>query len=151
MSKKTYSNPITFNIDFDGTCTSHEFPKVGNDIGAQRVLKKLTDAGHLLILFTMRSNRAEKADPVTAGIQDVTGQFLTEAIQWFRDNDIPLHGIQTNPTQLNWTTSPKSYAKFMIDDSSIGCPLKTDLSISKKPFVDWLEVEKLLIGMNLIK
>ena len=28
-------------IDFDGTCVTHEFPKVGKDIGAVSVLKKL--------------------------------------------------------------------------------------------------------------
>jgi len=28
-------------IDFDGTCVTHEFPKVGKDIGAVPVLKKL--------------------------------------------------------------------------------------------------------------
>ena len=26
-------------IDFDGTCVSHEFPLVGNDIGSVSVLK----------------------------------------------------------------------------------------------------------------
>ena len=31
-------------VDFDGTCVTHEFPKVGKDIGAVPVLKKLVDA-----------------------------------------------------------------------------------------------------------
>ena len=44
-------------IDFDGTCTTHEFPKIGKDIGAVRVLKRLINNGHNLILFTMRSDR----------------------------------------------------------------------------------------------
>lgn len=43
-------------IDFDGTCVTHEFPDVGKDIGATPVLKELTDKGHKLILFTMRSD-----------------------------------------------------------------------------------------------
>lgn len=43
-------------IDFDGTCVMHEFPEVGQDIGAVPVLKKLVEAGHNLILFTMRSD-----------------------------------------------------------------------------------------------
>lgn len=26
-------------IDFDGTCVTHDFPRIGKDIGAQPVLK----------------------------------------------------------------------------------------------------------------
>ena len=46
---------MTINIDFDGTCVTHEFPNVGKSIGADKVLKRLVDNGHHLILFTMRS------------------------------------------------------------------------------------------------
>jgi len=42
-------------IDFDGTCTPHDTPASGGDIGAEPVLKKLVAAGHRLILWTMRS------------------------------------------------------------------------------------------------
>jgi len=28
-------------IDFDGTCVTHDFPRVGKDIGAEPVLRKL--------------------------------------------------------------------------------------------------------------
>ena len=43
-------------IDFDGTVVTHEFPKIGRDIGAVPVLKELVANGHRLILFTMRSD-----------------------------------------------------------------------------------------------
>lgn len=36
-------------IDFDGTCVYHEFPKVGGDIGAVPVLKRLVEEGHQLV------------------------------------------------------------------------------------------------------
>ena len=39
----------------------------------------------------------------------------------------------------------------MIDDSALGCPLKTDFSISDRPFVDWSKVEDLLISKELIQ
>lgn len=39
-------------VDFDGTCVIHEFPKVGKDIGAVPVLKKLIEKGHKIILYT---------------------------------------------------------------------------------------------------
>ena len=32
-------------IDFDGTCVTHEYPKVGKDIGSVPVLKKLVENG----------------------------------------------------------------------------------------------------------
>ena len=95
------------NVDFDGTCVTHEFPLVGKEIGAIPVLKALVANGYGLILFTMRSKA-----------------YLDAAIDWFKRNDIELYGIQTNPTQHKWTSSPKSYAHLMIDDSALGCPLK---------------------------
>ena len=141
---------ITINIDFDGTCVTHDFPRVGKSIGAEKVLKRLVDNGHQLILFTMRSDRLEAKPVIDPTIQNVTGKFLTDAINWFRDNDIALYGIQKNPTQHNWTTSPKSYAELMIDDSALGCPLKININISERPFVDWEKVEELLIEKGLI-
>jgi len=141
---------MTFNIDFDGTVVTHAFPHVGKDIGAVPVLKALTDAGHQLILFTMRSDRQEKAPTNDHTIMDVTGNFLTDAVNWFKENNIPLYGIQANPTQKNWTTSPKSYAEVMIDDSAMGCPLIFDKTLSPKPFVDWVKIANMLNEMGLI-
>jgi len=141
---------MTINIDFDGTVVTHDFPNVGKDIGAVPILRKLVNQGHQLILFTMRADRFKTNDPQDDTIQDVTGLFLTDAIQWFEDNDIPLYGIQTNPTQSNWTTSPKSYAQLMIDDSALGCPLKWDEELSNRPFVDWEQVYQLLIAQKIL-
>ena len=114
-------------IDFDGTCVTHEYPKVGKDIGAVPVLKKLTDSGHLLILNTMRS-----------------GKELDDAAQWFIDNDIPLYGVNENPSQKSWTLSPKVYAHLYIDDAALGCPTKFDPAVSDRPFVDWEVVDTYL-------
>lgn len=120
-------------IDFDGTCVTHEYPRVGKDIGAVPVLKKLTDSGHQLILNTMRS-----------------GKELDDAAQWFIDNDIPLYGVNENPSQKSWTLSPKVYAHLYIDDAALGCPLKIDRAISSRPFVDWTAVEYYLIFNHII-
>lgn len=112
-------------IDFDGTCVTHDYPKVGKDIGAVPVLKKLTDSGHQLILNTMRS-----------------GKELNDAVQWFIDNDIPLCGVNENPTQKSWTASPKVYAHLYIDDAALGCPLMFDHAVSNRPFVNWKLVDQ---------
>jgi hypothetical protein len=141
--------PITINIDFDGTCTTHDFPLIGKDIGAVPVLKELVAVGHKLILFTMRSDKPD-VTTLDPSIYGESGKYLSEAVEWFRQNDIPLYGIQSNPTQKSWTTSPKSYAVLMIDDSALNCPLKLDYTLSKRPFVDWEEVRKILVQSNLL-
>ncbi len=134
-------------IDFDGTCVTHEFPEVGQDIGAAPILKQLVKNGHQLILYTMRGDRPEPGETGDDTIKDVTGMFLTDAINWFKKNDIPLYGIQTNPTQKKWTDSPKCYAQLYIDDAGLGMPLKYN---KNKPYVDWDTVELILIGMDLL-
>jgi len=42
-------------VDFDGTVVTHDFPRIGKDIGSIPVLKRLAAEGHKLIVFTMRS------------------------------------------------------------------------------------------------
>lgn len=60
-------------VDFDGTCVTHTFPGIGDDIGAVPVLKELVKNGHDLILFTMRSNKPE-----------LDQFYLLDAIEWFK-------------------------------------------------------------------
>ena len=112
-------------VDFDGTCVTHEYPDVGKNIGAEIVLKALTDEGHDLILYTMRDHPADNS------VQDP----LQEAIDWFSQNDIPLFGVNENPTQKSWTTSPKPYANLYIDDAALG--MLTIKRSGRRPFVNW--------------
>lgn len=134
---------ITVNVDFDGTVVTHDFPKIGKDIGAVPILKALVAKGHKLILFTMRSDKSNVSD-------GESGKYLSEAVEWFKSHGIPLYGINTNPTQKSWTTSPKSYAPLMIDDSALGAPLKFDHLVSNRPFIDWELVETMLRQQNII-
>ncbi len=140
---------LIIGIDFDGTCVTHEFPRIGKDIGAVTVLKKLLEKGHQLILFTMRSNK-EDVMSTEKEIHSNRGQYLTEAVNWFKENGIELYGIQTNPTQHSWTSSPKCYAQLYIDDRSLGCPLAFNSYLSPRPFVDWAKVETLLKERNIL-
>ena len=126
-------------IDFDGTCVTHEYPSVGKDVGAVSVLEDLIYNGHKLILNTMRS-----------------GKELSDAVKWFENNNIELYGVNENPTQKSWTTSPKVYAQLYIDDAALGIPLienlieKNGFTINDRPYVDWLQVRKLLVKHNII-
>ena len=147
-------------IDFDGACTTHEFPKIGKDIGAVPVLKALVAKGHNLILFTMRSDRSSsKLNPLDTSIDSDLKDYLTQAIKWFEDNEIKLHSAQVNPSQKFWTTSPKCYADLYIDDAGLGIPLLqntylgsvisnltnptqlTDDLLIGRPYVDWIRTE----------
>lgn len=141
-------NNMEICVDFDGTCVKHEFPNIGEDIGAVPVLKELVRQGHNLILFTMRDNRKQNQDTGSEEIEDITGNFLDDAINWFKENDIPLYGIQTNPTQYKWTTSPKAYGHLYIDDMALGCPLVFEEG--KRPYVDWVKVRELLVEMDIL-
>lgn len=134
-------------IDFDGTCVTHEFPRIGEDIGAIPVLKELVAAGHKLILFTMRSDRKKKKKVGDETII-VEENFLTDAINWFADNGITLYGVQKNPTQRFWTSSPKAYGHLYIDDANLGCPLITPTE--GRPYVDWEETRKYLVERSIL-
>ena len=120
-------------VDFDGTCVTHDYPRIGKEIGATKVLKRLVEAGHKLILNTMRS-----------------GKELQDAIHWFNENGIELYGVNENPTQKHWTTSPKVYAHMYIDDAAFGCPLRNVPDFSDRPFVDWDSIYRQLIRMGIV-
>lgn len=122
----------TIGIDFDGTCVTHEYPKVGRDIGAEPVLKRLVSEGCRLILWTMRSHgRADGSDP------------LKDAIGWFQTRGIPLFGVNVNPEQKEWTSSPKAYCQLYIDDAALGAPLKRGRK-GERMHINWKRVERML-------
>ena len=104
---KRKAKMTTILLDFDGTCVAHEYPYVGDDIGAQQVLRDLVANGHQLILFTMRSHI----------------NYLDFALAWFEENRIPLYGVQSHPEQKSWTASPKAYGQLIIDDTMLGAKL----------------------------
>jgi hypothetical protein len=137
-------------IDFDGTCVTHEFPIVGKDIGAEPVLKKIIAHGHNLILFTMRSD-LKIPTYRNEGRELKAGDYLQDAVDWFSDRDIKLYGIQRNPSQDSWTTSPKAYGHLIIDDAALGCPLVFDENLSKRPFVDWEAVNDMMEYMGFFR
>lgn len=116
-------------VDFDGTCVTHEYPNVGRNIGAGPVLRALVKEGHKIILWTMRGNPEED---------------LKDALNWFKQEDIPLYGINENPSQT-WSVSPKAYAHLYIDDAALGCPVISNKKIlnefyTDRPFVDWCRI-----------
>lgn len=114
-------------VDFDGTCVEHNYPAIGMEVeGAVDVLRALNKRGHRIILNTMRS-----------------GDKLDAAVKWFRDRKIELWGVNRNPEQEEWTSSPKVYADLYIDDSALGCPIMF-IDGARRPVVKWSKVRTLL-------
>lgn len=120
-------------IDFDGTIVEHRYPDIGLTVpGAISVITNLWLQGHKLILWTMRD-----------------GKELDDAVNYLKGYGIPLFGINENPEQSAWTTSPKAYCQLYIDDAALGCPLRPSMGTAR-PMVDWEEVKKQLITKGIL-
>jgi hypothetical protein len=120
-------------VDFDGTCVTHEYPRIGRYIGAEPVLRELVKAGHQLILLTMRGDK-----------------LLDEATNWFKDRDIPLFAINENPEQKSWTNSKKVYAHLYIEDAALGAPLSKGLP-GERDYINWGEARRILVKQGILK
>ena len=119
-------------VDFDGTIVDHALPEIGKPVPhAIKWLTRFMDMGADLILFTMRSDGQKY------------GSILTEAVNYLYNNGIKLYGINENPSQNNWTDSPKPFAHFYIDDAAVGCPLIHPAGF-RRPCVNWKKVGKLV-------
>lgn len=128
-------------VDFDGTCVSHEFPQTGVNIGAEIVLKALTEKGCNIICLSMRSEEHKDT---------ISHDTITPIKDWFEKNNIPLYALNDNPDQKKWSKSRKVYANIYIDDQYLGCPLKFNLTISNRLFVNWYGVTELLAKYGVI-
>ncbi|MGB3211228.1 MAG: hypothetical protein WBB19_11030 [Desulforhopalus sp.] len=115
-------------VDFDGTVVDHRYPDIGQPVpGAVVWLQRLQEQGAKIILFTMRSNRPNGLN------------LLRDAVEFMETNNIQLFGVNRNPDQDAWTTSPKAYGEVYVDDSALGCPL-VQLKGFARPCVDWQKV-----------
>lgn len=124
-------------VDFDGTVVDHRFPDIGAPVpGAIPWLLRLQQHGARIILYTMRSNNME------------TGDLLRKAVKYMEANGVRLYGVNRNPDQDDWTSSPKAYGDVYVDDSAIGCPL-VQVSGFARPCVDWETVGPYLENMFL--
>jgi len=116
-------------VDFDGTCVDHCFPDIGEDVpGAVETLKDLVKEDNWIYLWTVRS-----------------GQTLEDAVNWFCEKGIFLHGINENPQQIDWNQSRKMYCPLYIDDAAFGCPLKENPRTGGKPYVNWDVIREALL------
>ena len=96
-------------VDFDGTIVEHKYPSIGKERPfAVETLKQLSDDGHKLILWTVRS-----------------GDTLDEAVKWCAERGLVFYAVNSNqPAGALFSArageSPKIEADIFIDDSNIG-------------------------------
>ena len=114
-------------VDFDGTIVEHKYPKIGKPLPfAFETLKMLIDAGHRLILWTVRE-----------------GKELEEAVEFCRKNGVEFYAVNSNyPDEIPTDPQPrKIVADIYIDDRNfggfpgwgeIGQALLDDISYEKK-------------------
>lgn len=122
-----------FAIDFDGTIVENEYPHIGRPVPmALEVLKELTEKKYRLILYTMRD-----------------GKELNEAVVYCNRNNLDFWGINKNPEQSEWTSSPKVYANVYFDDCAAGIPLLA--GGNNKPYVDWVKVREMLVNWGILE
>lgn len=122
-------------VDFDGTIADHRYPEIGEAVpGAIDSLKTFAACGARLILFTMRSD-----------LRSDGRNYLTEAVEWCRARGVEFWGVNQNPEQASWTSSPKPYAHIYIDDAAAGCPLRENPRYNGRPMVDWKRVEPMVL------
>lgn len=62
--------------------------------------------------------------------------FYSPLWTWFAERNIPLAGINENPSQKEWTSSPKPYGQVYIDDAALGAPLMVDKKDGSR-YIDW--------------
>lgn len=113
-------------LDFDGTVVDHRYPEIGAPVeGAIDWLKRFHELGAQLILHTVRSDSDGQSDGP-----------LTQAVNYLTEQGVVLSGVNSNPTQSHWSTSPKVFAEIYIDDAAFGCPLVHPEGFARR-CVDW--------------
>lgn len=114
-------------VDFDDTIVKNVYPNIGDPLPyALDTLRELIRNGHRIILWTMRS-----------------GYNLTEAVKFLEKNGIKIYSANCHKTQWKWTSSPKVYADYFIDDRNIGTKLINGA-------VDWLYIREQLKEKKLL-
>lgn len=121
--------PLLVYLDFDGTVVQHRFPAIGEyNHGCQEVLYKLQDAGHQIIINSVRCDLMD--DTLREALEFMTTLQTKEPILNHTQEKLePDHWNLDEPTCL------------FIDDIAIGIPVKI---ASGRLYVDWILVDNQL-------
>ena len=105
---------MIYAVDFDGTLCANKWPDIGEpNLPLIEFLKAEQDAGHKVILYTMRE-----------------GELLDEAVDWLVGFDLWPDEINDNLKEIQeqWGNNPrKIYADVYIDDHNARFGVCADL------------------------
>lgn len=94
-------------VDFDGTIVQHRYPYIGKEIPfAITTLKKLSQEGHRLVLWTCRE-----------------GELLDEAVQWCRERGLEFFSVNRDYPEASSVPTDgcrKPKVDMFIDDRNLG-------------------------------
>lgn len=95
-------------VDFDGTIVEQFYPEIGElKENAKKVINKLYDEGHTIIIWTCRCNAHDE-------IEDLTN------MKYFLEfNGIKYHKINENADCVTFGCKPKIYADVYVDDRNL--------------------------------
>lgn len=111
-------------LDFDGTVAAHQYPKIGFPVPqAIRVIKRLVEAGHNIVLNTYRA--------------DCNDGTLGQAVRYMKYHDVDLHKVLEAKEHAPANECITQDSKY-IDDQQYGTPL---LLLNGYEVVDWLKIE----------
>lgn len=100
--------------------------------GAKETLTDLVDNGHKIVLWTRRDNNY----PFKGA--------LDFAVKWFKENEIPLYGINAVPDEAKISNSPKIPYDYLIDNRNV------DTKLRKDGTVKWKAINKELEDLGLL-
>lgn len=126
-------------LDFDGTVVEHAYPEIGlPNPGAIETILKLHEKGHKIILNTMRANFKNGS--------------LSEAIVYLQNNGLTFLDSEVNKTKIEpieWNMTSSDSDVIFIDDIANDIPIRKAEKVNGY-MVDWIELEKQLIQMNIL-
>ena len=126
-------------LDFDGTVVEHAFPKIGREVPhAMRVIKRLSEAGHDIVLNTMRVECGEG------------NTYLKKAMDYINKHyKIEVEVKHWTPGKIHPVWEPDNKVAIFIDDIATDIPLIPAV-FDGDNMVDWLRVEQILMENKIL-
>ena len=120
-------------LDFDGTVVEHQYPKIGREnFGSMKVIKKLQEAGHEIIINTYRADLG--SEPLKKAIEFLNFHHKVELKPITKYNLLKRH-----PLPWDWHIM-RDNEIIWIDDIASDMPVK-DSNFGNGKMVDWRIVD----------
>ena len=128
-------------LDFDGTVVEHDYPQIGNlNPNSLEVIKKLQDAGHNIILNTMRVEFDD--GPMQEAIDFINFNKSIAGIKIQHQTEQKIYPPRWNLDKIE--------NDIFIDDIAPNIPL-IKAPVVGGFMVDWVEIEKQLRQKGILK